>query len=176
VSSKKKLAFPLDLIPWYRVYAINQALDWKGFMFQIVNNSVAIGSENEEATLDEIVQKGYKAVIDLCAPAEPKRLDADAIQALGLSYTSIPVTPANLNTETFNSFLQAFNISKQPLYIYCSSGTRAGIFTLLALMEKEEINYLEKLQTWGIQPQPTCPINNFAVAYLQSAGEDRKLN
>lgn len=147
-------------------------------MFQIVNNSVAIGSENEEAILDEIVQKGYKTVIDLCAPAEPKRLDADAIQALGLSYTSIPVTPANLNTETFNSFLQAFNTSKQPLYIYCSSGTRAGIFTLLALIENKEsnINYFEKLQSWGIQQKPTCPINNFAVSYLQSRNEDGELN
>ncbi|MBF2018360.1 MAG: hypothetical protein IGS23_24805 [Rivularia sp. T60_A2020_040] len=145
-------------------------------MFQVVNNSVAIGSENEQATLHSIAQKGYKAVIDLCGPAEAKRLDADAIQALGLSYTSIPVTPANLNTETLNSFVEVFNASKQPLYVYCSSGTRAGIFTLLALMEKEEINYLEKLQTWGIQPQPTCPINNFALSYLQSPNEDGELN
>lgn len=142
-------------------------------MFQVVNQALAIGADTDNAPekMVDIAEKGYKAVLDLCAPSEPKKLDGEVVSANGLSYINFPITPANLGEETLKTFEKTVVDAPKPLYIRCGSGLRAGVFTTLALMEEEDLDYGQQLQTLGIKAKPDCPIDGFAKDYLQAAGK-----
>jgi uncharacterized protein (TIGR01244 family) len=134
-------------------------------MFKTIANNLAIGSIAECEALQEIAQKGYKTIIDLCPAAEGNQLDASMVKEQALEYVSVPVSPKNLTIETLEAFKQAVKASPQPIYTRCASGLRAGVFTLLALAEQEgwtEAQYLEQFQSLGINQKPDCPLGNFA--------------
>ncbi len=137
-------------------------------MFHVVNDTIAVGGDCDQTRLEMIAKEGYQAVLDLCAPPEPKRLETTMVESLGLSCLNLPITPANVNAETLNAFLQTIDAAPKPLYIRCASGVRASIFMILALIEKEDADYFALLNAFGIQPKPDCPINDFAVSHLKS--------
>jgi uncharacterized protein (TIGR01244 family) len=139
-------------------------------MFKAITNTLAIGSIAESEALQEIAQKGYKTVIDLCPAAEENQLDASMVKEQALEYVSVPVSAKNLTVETLEAFKQAVKASPQPIYTRCASGLRAGVFTLLVLTEQEgwtEAQYLEQFQTLGIDQKPNCPLGSFAHTYFQ---------
>ncbi|MEH2359773.1 beta-lactamase hydrolase domain-containing protein [Nostoc sp.] len=139
-------------------------------MFKTVTNNLAIGSIAESEALQEIAQKGYKTIIDLCPASEGNQLDVSMVKELALEYVSVPVSPKNLTIETLEAFKQVVKASPQPIYTRCASGLRAGVFTLLVLAEQEgwtEAQYLEKFQTLGIEQKPNSPLENFAHTYFE---------
>lgn len=139
-------------------------------MFKSITNTLAIGSVAETEGLEEIAQKGYKSVIDLCPAAEGNQLNASIVKELALEYVSVPISAKNLTMETLEAFKQAVQASPQPIYTRCASGLRAGVFTLLVLAEQEgwtEAQYLEQFQTLGIDQKPNCPLGSFAHTYFE---------
>ena len=139
-------------------------------MFKTVNQILAVGSVAEIEALQAVAKKGYKTVIDLCPAAEGNQLDASKVKQLGLGYVSVPISPKNLTADTLASFTQAMQASPQPIYIRCASGLRASVFSLLVLAAQEgwtEAQYLEQLQTLGIEHQPNCPLADFAHTYFE---------
>ncbi len=143
-------------------------------MFKSVTDTIAIGSLSQAKDLQEIAQKAYKSVIDLCPAAEGTQLDAAMVKACALVYTTVPISPKNLTAETLAAFKQALQNSPQPIYVRCASGLRAGVFTLLTLADQEnwsEAQYLERLQSLGIEPKPNCPLADFAQRHFENKGE-----
>jgi uncharacterized protein (TIGR01244 family) len=139
-------------------------------MFQSISSTLAVGSVSEANALQEIAQTGYKTVIDLCSTAEGNQLDASKVQALGLEYVSVPVSPKNLTVETLEAFQNAVNTASQPIYTRCASGLRASVFSLLALAAQEgwtEAQYLEQFKTLGLEQKPNCTLANFAHTYFE---------
>lgn len=139
-------------------------------MFKTITNTLAIGSVAETEGLEEIAQKGYKTVIDLCPEAEGNQLNASIVKELALEYVSVPISAKNLTVETLEAFKKAVEASPQPIYTRCASGLRAGVFTLLVLAGQEgwtEAQYLEQFQTLGIDQKPNCPLGSFAHAYFE---------
>lgn len=139
-------------------------------MFKAISASIAVGSDAQPEALKIIAQKGYKTVIDLCTAAEGNQLDGSEVKNLDLEYVNIPVSPKNLTVETLETFKQVVKASPQPIYIYCASGLRAGVFSLLVLAEQEgwtEVQYLEQFQSLGIDQKPDCPLGSFAHNYFE---------
>lgn len=138
-------------------------------MFQNITESLAIGNVISQKELQEIYQKGYQTVIDLCIISEENQLNPGEVKQLGLEYISVPVDRLNLTPQTLQSFMQAVDTAKQPIYTRCASGLRAGVMTLLTLANREnwtEQQYLERRQAFGLQHQPNCPLEAFAHEYF----------
>jgi len=116
-------------------------------MFNKITENLAVGSMAETAQLKEIKQQGYNTVIDLCSSGEENQLDSQIVTDIGFHHVNIPVSPETLNQDTLNLFIKELDSLPQPSYIRCASGLRAGVFTLLALANKEnwtEEKYLEE--------------------------------
>lgn len=138
-------------------------------MFQNVTESLAIGNVVSPEELKEIYQKGYQTVIDLCIISEGNQLNAEEVRQLGLEFISLPVDRQNLTPETLQSFMQAVDTAKQPIYTRCASGLRAGVMTLLTLANRQnwtEQQYLEQRQALGLQHKPDCPLEAYAHDYF----------
>jgi len=139
-------------------------------MFQTITPNLAIGSLSQPEDLQGVAEKGYKTIIDLCTAAEGNQLDVAIVQGLALKYVSVPISPKNLSLETFDTFKKALESSPQPTYVYCPSGLRAGVFSLLVLASEEgwtEAQYLEKFQNLGINQKSDCPLGAFAHSYFE---------
>lgn len=138
-------------------------------MFQTVTESLAIGNVISPEELQEINQKGYQTLIDLCMINEDNQLNPEEVKQLGLDYISLPVDRLNFTLATLQSFMQAVDTAKQPIYTRCASGLRAGVMTLLTLATREnwtEQQYLERRQALGLQHKPNCPLEAFAHNYF----------
>jgi uncharacterized protein (TIGR01244 family) len=72
-------------------------------------------------------EDGYKTIIDLRTPAEPRGFDeVEAARLNGLVYVNLPVNPATLNQATIDRFLAAMKKAQKPVIIHCSTGSRTG--------------------------------------------------
>lgn len=140
-------------------------------MFQIVTESLAIGSVISIDGLSEAAEKGYRTIIDLCTPAEANQLDAEEVRKLGFNYISLPVDRQNLNSEILPTFIQVIDSAPKPIYTRCASGLRAGVMTLLTLAIQQgwtQQEYLERRQSLGLEHKPNCPLAAFAQDYFQA--------
>ncbi len=89
---------------------------------------VGTGGQPDSAGLAALGRAGFRAVLDLRMPDEPRGHDEPAIaRAAGLSYRSLPVSPATLTDETFDRFRSLMRDSlATPVLVHCASGNRVG--------------------------------------------------
>jgi uncharacterized protein (TIGR01244 family) len=74
-----------------------------------------------------LAEEGYRTVIDLRAPDEPRGFDEpNAAKQSGLAYINIPVTPATLDQATIDRFLNALRKAETPVLLHCGSSSRVG--------------------------------------------------
>jgi uncharacterized protein (TIGR01244 family) len=72
-------------------------------------------------------EDGYKTLIDLRTPAEPRGFDeVEAARLTGLVYVNLPVNPATLDQATIDRFLATLKKAQKPVLIHCSTGSRTG--------------------------------------------------
>jgi len=72
-------------------------------------------------------EDGYKTLIDLRMPAEPRGFDeVEAARLTGLVYVNLPVNPATLDQTTIDRFLAAIKRAQKPVLVHCSTGSRTG--------------------------------------------------
>lgn len=138
-------------------------------MFKAVTNNLAIGSVADPTGLQEIAEEGFATVIDLCTEGEGNQLNKEIVENLSLKFVSIPVSGQNLNTDTLQKFKTAIETLPQPIYVRCASGLRAGVFSLLALADKQgwtHQEYLSRRKDLGLEHKPNCPLADFASSLL----------
>src|SRR6476659_9061903 len=72
-------------------------------------------------------EDGYKTVLDLRTPEEPRDFDEkEAARLNGLAYVNGPVSPATLDQTTIDRFLAAMKRAQKPVLLHCSTGNRVG--------------------------------------------------
>ena len=93
---------------------------------------VTTGGKPTEAQLRRAQELGYRTVISLL-PEGDMAGEAEAVQALGMKFVSIPITDANdLTEENARRLAVALDApDEKPVLLHCASGNRAG--ALLAL-------------------------------------------
>jgi protein tyrosine phosphatase (PTP) superfamily phosphohydrolase (DUF442 family) len=72
-------------------------------------------------------EDGYKTVIDLRGPAEPRGFDeVEAARLTGLVYVNLPVSPTALDQATLDRFLAALRKARRPVLVHGGDDSRAG--------------------------------------------------
>jgi uncharacterized protein (TIGR01244 family) len=72
-------------------------------------------------------EDGYKTLIDLRAPAEPRGFDeVEAARLTGLVYVNLPVNPATLDQATVDRFLAAMKKAQKPVLVHDGTDSRVG--------------------------------------------------
>jgi uncharacterized protein (TIGR01244 family) len=91
--------------------------------------SVATGGQPDSARIAALAGAGFRTVLDLRLPDEPRGYDERAaVKAAGLEYATLPVSPATLTDSTFTAFRALMNDPKRaPVLVHCHSGNRVGV-------------------------------------------------
>ena len=72
-------------------------------------------------------EDGYKTILDLRTPAEPRGFDeTEAGRLNGLVYVNIPVSLATLDQATIDRFLAAMKKAQKPVLIHGGADSRVG--------------------------------------------------
>ena len=93
---------------------------------------VGTGGQPDSSRLRLLAKGGFRAVIDLRMPDEPRGYDEQgAVRAAGMEYVVLPVSPATLGDPTFDSFRALMSDSlRTPVLVHCASGNRVGALML----------------------------------------------
>jgi uncharacterized protein (TIGR01244 family) len=91
-------------------------------------DEIVTAGQPTAAQFADAAREGIKTVIDLRAPNEPRGFDeAAAIEAAGMEYVVIPVTPVSLNDAVFDKFLAVMrDVTRRPVMVHCQSANRVG--------------------------------------------------
>ena len=119
-------------------------------------------------TLEELEnarQHGYQALVCNRRPGESPEHDEQALaeraQALGLSWTCIPVATGEYSDADVADFHEALETLPRPLLIFCRSGRRSIHLWALARVrhdgERPEV-VLERMQALGHDPETLRPL------------------
>ena len=134
---------------------------------------MAAGQPTGEQIQLMVEEGGYRTVIDLRLPDEPRGFDEpEAARQIGLTYINIPVTPATFDQATIDRFLAVFRKAERPVLLHCSNSSRAGglLYAWLVLEKKEPAaKALERARAAGLRsPEITERVQKL-VAERQAA-------
>jgi uncharacterized protein (TIGR01244 family) len=101
-----------------------------------VNDTIACGGMPTIAALDDVKNRGYKAIINMRSADEPgANVDAEtaAAHSAGLRYVHIPTSRANVLTpENVDRFLAAVGAKENhPVFVHCGSGHRVSAYWMI---------------------------------------------
>ncbi len=139
---------------------------------------MAAGQPTGEQIQLMVEEGGYRTVIDLRSPEEPRGFDErEAARDIGLTYVNIPVTPATLDQVTIDRFLDAFRKAKRPVLIHCSSSSRVGglLYAWLVLEKKEPpAKALEQARAAGLHsPEMTEKVQKLVAERQEQPAKPR---
>jgi len=97
---------------------------------------ITTAGQPDEASLDNLAEAGYVAVIDLRAVSEDRGFDEKSVvESLGMNYISLPVSGAGgVSYDNAALLDQTLSGIDGPVLVHCASSNRVG--ALLSLREK----------------------------------------
>lgn len=89
--------------------------------------------------LERLAEAGYKTILDLRAPEEPRGYDEEAAaRDAKMEYVNIPVTPATLADEDFDRFRELMrDPARRPIVVHCGTANRVGALLIPYLILDE---------------------------------------
>lgn len=117
---------------------------------------IGAAGQPSEPALAELARAGYKTVLDLRAPDEPRGYDeAAAVARAGMTYVALPVTQFSLTDATFDHFRALMrDPARRPVLVHCATANRVGALLLpyFVLDEgREESDALAMAQAAGLR-------------------------
>jgi uncharacterized protein (TIGR01244 family) len=105
-------------------------------------DEIATAGQPTAAQLADAAREGIKTIIDLRAANEPRGYDeAAAVEAAGMEYVLIPVTPVSLNDAAFDKFLALMrDATRRPVLVHCASANRVGGLLLPYFLLDEKLS------------------------------------
>jgi protein tyrosine phosphatase (PTP) superfamily phosphohydrolase (DUF442 family) len=93
---------------------------------------VATAGQPPKAAWSELGRAGYRTVLDLRAPEEPRDHDEpEAVQNAGLDYIAIPVQLQTLGDAEFDAFREVMrDAARRPIVVHCATSNRVGALLL----------------------------------------------
>jgi uncharacterized protein (TIGR01244 family) len=126
-----------------------------------VSDEFSAGGQPTPETLKQLVEEGYKSVVNLRSPDETGVLadEQQQAKAAGLEYVNVPVSSTQADKSLTAKVLFELEKLPTPVYFHCGAGGRASALALIALATQQQLNreqVLAKAQELGIkadQPQ-----------------------
>jgi uncharacterized protein (TIGR01244 family) len=135
-------------------------------------SDVATAGQPRADHFRRLADAGYKVVIDLRHPDEPRGFDeAAAVREAGLRYENIPVTPPKLGDAEFDRFRTVLrDPANRPALVHCGSANRVGALLIpyFVLDEGRATDEALRLaQQVGLRSQELADV---ALRYTRSHG------
>lgn len=114
--------------------------------FQVINSQVGTCGQPTEDGWKEIVQKGYKTVLNLRTAEEGAEGERAIVEKLGLKYVNIPISPSTINDQAAGKFREVMrDKSSEPIFVHCRTASRVGGMMILYLVLDQKMS-LEKAE------------------------------
>lgn len=115
------------------------------------NRAITVGGQPSAEELRRLKQQGFAAVINLRTHAEedqPLQPDEEGelVRSLGMEYMHLPVAADSLKDVKVDAFRDELDKLPEPIFVHCSSGKRAGAFTMMDMAVKEDMSGQEAVQ------------------------------
>jgi protein tyrosine phosphatase (PTP) superfamily phosphohydrolase (DUF442 family) len=140
-----------------------------------VVDGIATGGQPPASAWAELARAGYRTVVDLRAPEEPRGYDeAGAVRQAGLAYLPLPVSQATLDDGVFDRFREIMrDPARRPIVVHCATSNRVGALLLpyYALDEHRSIeDSVQLAQRSGLR---SAELARIALDYVRRHGESR---
>ena len=95
--------------------------------YRRISPSLATAGQPTEAALKKAKELGFATFVNLRTPQEGIEADRKIVEALGLRFLSVPVTPAAFSLADAKAVAAVLDDPKAgPVLLYCSSSNRVG--------------------------------------------------
>ncbi len=100
---------------------------------------VATAGQPDREQLERLAEAGYKTVIDLRTPGEPRGFDEpEIVGRAGMEYVSIPVGHEDIDDGAFDRFRELMaDQGRRPVLVHCSSANSVGALLIPYLILDE---------------------------------------
>ncbi|MBK7404529.1 MAG: hypothetical protein IPJ41_07795 [Phycisphaerales bacterium] len=102
---------------------------WEGVKNVTRSGQFTFAGQPTEASLEQFGGDGGAMVIDMRTHEggdKPGFEERAKVEALGMQYVHIPVSPASFNSMDVKKFIQATRETKGPILLHCGSSNRVG--------------------------------------------------
>ncbi len=139
--------------------------------FLRVNKEFCTGGQPSLQHLEQLKADGVKAIINLRQPTEYAAAEEEAkINALGLRYFNIPVSPTDPKDEQATEFLKITDDpANRPAFIHCRSAARVATFWMIRRVLRDGWKMedaLKEAEKIGLGDHPI--LSAFAHKYVES--------
>ena len=140
------------------------------------NKNMSIGGIPDDAGIKELVQKGFKTIVDLRTEEEISNPDEPRLaQSAGIHYIHLPVKGDGLSEDKLSMFYQTvFDEEKYPVYIHGPKGIRplALLLTITALKNGKTVaDLLEDRKKLNAPKENAQKILEFVEAFFKHRKE-----
>lgn len=109
------------------------------------NRAITVGGQPSADELQRLQQNGFKSVINLRTSAEQDNSlepdeEGELVRSLGMEYINLPVATDSLKDVKVDAFRDELDKLSEPIFVHCSSGKRAGAFTMMDAAVKEDMS------------------------------------
>jgi uncharacterized protein (TIGR01244 family) len=139
-----------------------------------ISDEIAIAGQPSAEELQTLRDSGYRTVVNLRTPDEAGIVPDEErlVEAAGLTYAEIPVSPQTLDDMAVQRFTNTIaSEGRMPVLVHCKSAGRAGIMALLHLAIQHSWTLeqaLEEGRKMGdIAPGPNSPYRSFFESYIR---------
>jgi uncharacterized protein (TIGR01244 family) len=95
--------------------------------YQKIRPDLATSSQPAPDAVRKLKEMGFRTVINLRMPQEGIEKDREAVEAQGLSFVSVPVTPVTFSAKDVEAVAKVLDDRDAgPTLLYCSSANRVG--------------------------------------------------
>ncbi len=121
-----------------------------------VGPDLATAGQPSPEALAKLKEMGFKTVINLRTEREGAKAEQEAVEAAGLRYVWVPVTPETFSAADVRKVASVLDDKKAaPVLLHCSSANRVG--ALWAVLEAERGKSLEAAEAEGRSLGLTSP-------------------
>ena len=116
--------------------------------YRVVRPGLATGGKPSAEALERLKAQGFRTVVDLRTEAEGAATEKKAVEAQGLRYVSVPISPASFGTADVEAVAKILKDTEAaPVLLHCASANRVGAVWMV--MQVEEGRSLEEAEAAG---------------------------
>ena len=133
---------------------------------------VATAGQPSAAAWPRLAEAGYRTVVDLRAPEEPRGHDEPAsVRAAGMAYVAIPVSHPTLGDAEFDSFREVVRApERRPIFVHCATSNRVGALLLPYFALDQEMPLSDATRLAHAAGLRNPDLQNIAVDYARRHG------
>ena len=102
-----------------------------------LDKEIAVGTSPNLDDLEQLKTRGFRSIVDLRGPGEVGGLtlsdEREAVARSGMALLNIPVPARTFPGELLDLFRQEVPDLPKPIFVHCTRGVRAGLFSVVHL-------------------------------------------